>query len=123
MYQAMRTLSTKLKSLCVITAAAAPLCILGCEQSDKSHSEPPPPMIETGQNPGGAPTFGTPSGMGFSTGDAAHSGGQGGGLMGYNHTGAAGTSGTITDARTDLRDESRGVIVEPPKPETATTEQ
>jgi hypothetical protein len=46
----------------------------------------------------GAPTFGTPSGMGFATGDSAHTG-QGSGQMGFHQTGAAGTSGTITDHR------------------------
>jgi hypothetical protein len=35
--------------------------------------------------------------MGFSTGDAAHSDGQGSGLMGYHGTGAMGTSGAISD--------------------------
>jgi hypothetical protein len=47
-------------------------------------------------SPGAAPTFGTPSGMGFSTGDAAH-GGQGSGAMGYHGTGSMGTSLAITD--------------------------
>jgi hypothetical protein len=47
-------------------------------------------------NPGGAPNFGSPSGMGLSTGNAAQSGGQGTGLMDFHHTGEYGTSGTIT---------------------------
>jgi hypothetical protein len=41
--------------------------------------------------------FGKPSGMGFATGDAVHTDGQGSGLMGYHGTGATGTGGTITD--------------------------
>jgi hypothetical protein len=51
----------------------------------------------TPSDPGGAPTYGTASGMGFSTGNAAQAGGQGTGLMGFHGTGSAGTSGTITD--------------------------
>ena len=46
---------------------------------------------------GGAPTYGEPTGTGFPTGDAAHSGGQGSGLLGYHGTGAAGTSAAISD--------------------------
>ncbi len=46
---------------------------------------------------GGAPTFGDATGTGFHTGDAAHSGGQGSGLMGFHGTGALGTSAAISD--------------------------
>jgi hypothetical protein len=52
----------------------------------------------TTPNPGGAPAFGSPSGMGFTTGDAAQSGGQGSGLMSFHDTGEYGTSGTITQS-------------------------
>jgi hypothetical protein len=127
----MRKPTRCLVSTCV-TAILSTALLGGCDHTDSTTSTPPntgtgltgakpgkelhgpPPGSETGSNPGGAPTFGKPTGMGFSTGDAAHSGGQGGGLMGYHNTGAAGTSGAITDARVDLRDDSRGVIVEPP---------
>ncbi len=71
--------------------------IAGCGRSDDTALVPattPPP---TPASPGAAPTYGTPSGMGFSTGDAAHSDGQGSGLMGYHGTGAMGTSGAISD--------------------------
>jgi hypothetical protein len=55
----------------------------------------------TTPSPGGAPLFGSPSGMGFTTGNAAQSGGQGSGLMSFNNTGAYGTSGTITQSITN----------------------
>jgi hypothetical protein len=123
----MRKLTRRFIGTCM-TAIAATALFAGCDQSDSTTGagltgaspgnwvNGPPPGSETGSNPGGAPTFGQPTGMGFSTGDAAHSGGQGSGLMGYHNTGAAGTSGAITDARIDLRDESRGIIDVPPKP-------
>ncbi len=46
---------------------------------------------------GGAPTFGEATGTGFPSGDAAHAGGQGSGLMGFHGTGAKGTSYAISD--------------------------
>jgi len=46
---------------------------------------------------GGAPSYGDATGTGFYTGDAAHSGGQGSGLMGFHGTGAMGTSAAISD--------------------------
>ncbi len=49
---------------------------------------------------GGAPTFGDATGTGFHTGDAAHSGGTGSGLMGFHGTGALGTSAAISDMHT-----------------------
>ena len=76
-----------------ILSGAMALAAAGCDQSDTTAEAPP----STQPSPGGAPTFGTPTGTGYSTGDAANSDGQGSGLMGYHDTGAAGTSGTITD--------------------------
>jgi len=54
-------------------------------------------MGPNGGGAGGAPSFGDATGTGFSTGDAAHSGGQGSGLMGFHGTGALGTSAAISD--------------------------
>jgi hypothetical protein len=66
-----------------------------------SSEQPANPLASTETptppSPGGAPSFGSPSGMGLSTGDAAHSSGMGTGLMGFHGTGAAGTSGAISD--------------------------
>ena len=73
------------------------LAVAGCGKSDVTEDQLPPPPAPTPASPGAAPTYGTASGMGFSTGDAAHSDGQGSGMMGYHGTGAAGTSGAITD--------------------------
>ncbi len=50
------------------------------------------------QGAGGAPTYGEPTGTGFPSGDAAHSSGQGSGLMGFHGTGAMGTSAAVSDA-------------------------
>jgi hypothetical protein len=72
---------------------SAALLIAGCDQNESTSADE---FANTPSSPGGAPSFGSPSGMGFSTGDAAQAGGQGGGLMGFHHTGEAGTSGTIT---------------------------
>ena len=70
----------------------------GCSESEKSTANAPETATPSAQaSPGGAPTFGTSSGMGFATGDAAHNDAAGSGLMGYNHTGEAGTSYAITD--------------------------
>jgi hypothetical protein len=131
MNQAMRMLTRNMMTLSTAALLGAGL-IAGCDRNDSTTATPansgtglsnaqpgkdvtgPAPGSETGSNPGGAPSFGQATGTGFSTGDAAHSGGQGGGLMGYHGTGSAGTSGAITDPRVDVRDPSRGVIVEPP---------
>ena len=55
------------------------------------------PMGPYGGGAGGAPSYGDASGTGFCTGDAAHSGGQGSGLMGFHGTGYLGTSAAISD--------------------------
>jgi len=73
------------------------LAVAGCNKSDVTADSLPPSPPPSPASPGAAPTFGKPSGMGFSTGDAAHSDGQGSGLMGYHGTGAMGTSGAISD--------------------------
>jgi hypothetical protein len=72
------------------------LTAAGCNNSQKTADEiqPPPPSPAS---PGAAPTYGKASGMGFSYGDAAHSDGQGSGLMGFHGTGSMGTSGAISD--------------------------
>ncbi len=57
-----------------------------------------PPSPDRAASPGAAPTFGTQSGMGLSTGDSLHSSGQGSGMMGYNGVGSKGTSNAISDA-------------------------
>jgi len=82
------------------------LAIAGCGKSVTTESQAAAPPPATPASPGAAPTYGTASGMGFSTGDAAHSSGQGSGMMGYHGTGAAGTSGAISDQH---------VVPEPPK--------
>ena len=51
----------------------------------------------SGQGAGGAPPLGEYAGNGFSTGDSAHAGGTGSGLMGWHGTGAQGTSMAISD--------------------------
>lgn len=106
-------------SLISVFAVLMTVLVSGCGKSDSSAApavagpteEGPPPYKYTDSAPGhaagGAPTFGKPTGTGFSTGDAAHTA-QGSGLMGYHNTGAAGTSHTITD-RVVAKDESKGV--------------
>lgn len=75
--------------------------LAGCGGDDNSAQSAPPTTAPVAvASPAGAPTFGTQSGMGFSTGDALHSDGAGSGLMGYNGTGKMGTSSAITDAHT-----------------------
>ncbi len=117
-------LTTCLTAICL----GAWMLASGCERTDSTSSTPP--NTGTGMNgtvegkdvmgpnaysgdspssPGGAPAFGAPSGMGFPTGDAAHSGGQGGGLMGFGGTGANGTNGTITDRTTPATEQRGGV--------------
>ena len=73
------------------------LAVSGCGNSDSTEATATPTTapVEVA-SPGAAPTYGTASGMGFSTGDAAH-GGQGSGAMGYHGTGEMGTSLAITD--------------------------
>ncbi len=68
--------------------------MVGCGGDESAGPTTAPTAVAS---PGGAPTFGTQSGMGFSTGDAEHSSGAGSGLMGYNGTGSKGTSGAISD--------------------------
>jgi hypothetical protein len=68
----------------------------GCgDEAEKAPAPTTAPLAVS--NPGGAPSYGTQSGMGFSTGDAAHNDGSGSGLMGFHGTGAMGTSNAITD--------------------------
>ena len=91
----------KMRNLALMLAI--PLFALGCDITKSSDTNSPTSnsdsiVAETPPSPGGAPTFGSPSGMGFSTGNAAQSGGQGSGLMSFNHTGEYGTSGTITQS-------------------------
>jgi hypothetical protein len=91
---------------------AATFTLLGCGRSESTTSTPANsgdgmsgPAAEAeprvyGSAAAGAPSFNAPaSGMGFTVGDALHADGQGSGLMGFHQTGAAGTSGTITDRR------------------------
>jgi hypothetical protein len=86
-----------------VTTAVGGAMLAGCGDPADEPTTKPAVVAEFGPttrpdaSPGGAPTYGTPSGMGFSTGDAPHSGGQGSGLMGYHGTGSYGTNGTITD--------------------------
>lgn len=83
------------------------MAVGGCgRNTDATAQMPATTAPPTPASPGGAPNYGTPSGMGFSYGDAAHSDGQGSGLMGYHGTGAMGTSGAISD---------RHPVPEPPK--------
>ena len=88
--------------ICVLSGSA--VLIIGCSkketesQPEGADSKANFPIIEQPpRSPGGAPTYGKPSGMGFTTGDAAHSDGAGSGLMGFHGTGQMGTSGAITD--------------------------
>jgi hypothetical protein len=72
------------------------MCI-GCYNSDRSaYYFDKAPSPNATPNPGGPPVYGVPSGMGFYTGDAAQTGGMGGGLMGFHGTGSKGVSGTLT---------------------------
>jgi len=75
------------------------VAIAGCEKDDSTAEAPAPPATQPVEvaSPGAAPMYGQPSGMGFSTGDAIHTDGQGSGMAGYHGTGATGTLGTITD--------------------------
>jgi len=81
----------------VLLALAVAGGLAGCSKSDATTEMPLTTAAPTPASPGAAPEYGTPSGMGFSTGDSAHSDGQGSGLMGYHGTGAMGTSGAISD--------------------------
>jgi hypothetical protein len=89
------------KSMSVTILIWAVLFAAGCDITPSSDTNAPGAdtdniaSVET-PSPGGAPTFGSPSGMGFTTGNAAQSDGQGSGLMGFHDTGEYGTSGTIT---------------------------
>jgi hypothetical protein len=93
-------------SLALLTAglAGGGLLLAGCGDPADQPTTKPAVVAEFGPttrpdaSPAGAPTYGKDSGMGFSTGDAAHSGGQGSGLMGYHGTGSVGTNGAITDS-------------------------
>jgi hypothetical protein len=84
--------------------AGTGLMLAGCGNSGDEPTTQPVKVAEFGPtsrpdaNPAAAPTFGKASGMGFSTGDAVHSGGTGSGLAGYHGTGTEGTNGTITDS-------------------------
>src|SRR5947209_1640269 len=92
------------------TCVLAMLTVASCDRTESTTATPPnsgtgmtgvgsgrdvtgPAANEAGWTPGraaaGAPSYGKPSGMGFSDGDAVHAGGQGGGLMGFHDTGAA----------------------------------
>jgi hypothetical protein len=82
-------------AICVATT----LTLFGCGRDETAPVAADEPRVY-GAAAAGAPSFNAqPSGMGFNTGDAAHADGQGSGLMGFHETGAAGTSGTITDHR------------------------
>lgn len=73
--------------------------LVGCGGDPAGETPPTSPNTAPteARSPGAAPSFGKPSGMGFSTGDAIHTDGQGSGMAGYHGTGATGTAGTITD--------------------------
>ncbi len=73
------------------------LVLTGCGSDDSSAQAPATQPVLATASPGAAPSFGTPTGTGFSTGDGIHSTGQGSGAMGYHGTGANGTSNSITD--------------------------
>jgi hypothetical protein len=82
--------------LCGAVCGSMLLAVGGCGGDETATTDVPStgPVVA---NPAGAPTYGQQSGMGFSTGDAAHCSGSGSGLAGYNGTGKAGTSSAITD--------------------------
>jgi hypothetical protein len=93
MYLLMR-IRTALYAACGVMAVG----LIGCGGNDTAETPTSPTTqpIEA-SSPGAAPTFGKASGMGFATGDAIHTDGQGSGMAGYHGTGAAGTAGTVTD--------------------------
>ena len=76
------------------------LSAVGCDFNADRSAYFKAPAADATPNPGGAPTYGVPSGMGFYTGDAAQTGGMGSGLMGFNGTGSTGTSGAVSDIST-----------------------
>ena len=102
------------------TALATTAIVIGCGKTDSTTATPANSGtgmtgIGPGQNitgpvgvaandpglgAGGAPTYGEATGTGFPTGDAAHAGGQGSGMMGFHGTGAQGTSAAISDMHT-----------------------
>jgi hypothetical protein len=86
-----------------VESVGAPISV--SDGASEGHHEGQLANTESGAGAGGAPSFGAPSGMGFSTGDAAHSGGQGGGLMGFHGTGKEGTSGAMTDMHVAMAQE------------------
>jgi hypothetical protein len=75
---------------CLIAAAGCDITSSSSTNSPQANTDLVVPVTQP--NPGGAPAFGSASGMGFSTGDAAQSGGQGTGLMSFNNTGEYGLS-------------------------------
>ncbi len=79
---------------CGMLVLCGSMLLAGCGGDDNVAAGPTTTPVSS---PGGAPTYGTPSGMGFSTGDAAHTDAAGSGLMGFHGTGAMGTSAAITD--------------------------
>jgi hypothetical protein len=105
--------------LAIGLGAALLLAAVGCGRTDSTTATPPntgtgmtgigngqavtgpdantPPAGPNDGGAGGAPTYGDATGTGFHTGDAAHSDGQGSGLMGFHGTGALGTSAAISD--------------------------
>ncbi len=83
-------------ALYLVMSGSMALAVVGCGHGDEAAEAPLAQPVEV-SSPGGAPTFGKPSGMGLATGDALNSTGQGSGYMGYNNTGAAGTAGAISD--------------------------
>jgi hypothetical protein len=86
----------RIPTAAVVVCGAMALGLVGCGGDDTTAQAPATQPVAV-SSPGGAPTFGQPSGTGFSTGDSIHSTGQGSGAMGYNNTGATGTSNSITD--------------------------
>jgi hypothetical protein len=94
----MRTRMINLNKLVIGLSLA--LLAAGCDVNSDRSAYFEAPAANATPNPGGAPVYGVPSGMGFYTGDAAQTGGMGTGLMSFHGTGSAGTSGTLTDIRT-----------------------
>ncbi len=86
----------RIRTAAFLACSAMALVLVGCGGDDTTTQVPTTQPLAVA-SPGGAPSFGQPTGTGFSTGDGIHSTGQGSGAMGYHSTGAAGTSNSITD--------------------------
>jgi hypothetical protein len=108
-------MKTALRLTIGLGTALATAALVGCDRTESTSATPantgtgmtgvgsgeqatgPTAAAPTGQGAGGAPSFGEATGTGFPSGDAAHSGGQGSGLMGFHGTGYEGTSAAVSD--------------------------